>query len=524
MKKEVRVMHDLSPRIGIITFTDDRDVGLYSKEIEDNLRKKQTKLNKMLTSHGVTVIDPLAEMRKLNSIPYGVRNSHDIDAAVRFLSDNFINGVIIGAWNWSPPMLIMDFVRKLGKPVMYYSENNPMAGSLSQLSAACSSLMEWGSSNFALRHERSFGDTDGLISWVRTVAAVSRIREGALLLWGGTYAVHMEQLQDDVPRLKSFMVRDILSEDQYILVSRAEKIRSEQPERIEQFLGWLNEKGMKIRYDGTMLTTEALGKQIALLVAARDRLRELENENILGVSIKCQPEIYQEYGVDACTLPAFLPFGVNEGGPQKVYPTVCEGDIKGLLTSALLHQINPAVPPVFGDLISAEDDYIEFANCGASSIFWAANSDNPDTVFSNTEAVGNIHGVSGAAFSFFGKHAPVVTVARLTRIAGEYYMQLGRGEALDARKLLSQKLGKKLELHLAQRWGKIVVNLGVRAENFVKVIGANHLSATIGDHVKEVEIACRMYGIPVIRIDSDEEMKRFYRDIRYAAHRNRYGM
>ncbi len=517
-------MHDLSPRIGIITFTDDRDVGLYSNEIEDNLRKKQEKLREILKAHGVTVIDPLAEMRKVNGIPYGVRNIRDIDKAVWFLSEHSVDGVIIGAWNWSPPMFVMDFVRRLAKPVMYYSENNPMAGSLSHLSAACSSLMEWGSSNFALKHERNFGDTDGLISWARTAGAVSRIREGSLLLWGGTYAVHMEQLQDDVPRLKSFMIRDILSEDQYILVSRAEKIRKEQPERIEQFLSWLNEEGMKIRYDDTMLTPEALGKQIALLVAARDRLYELKDENILGVSIKCQPEIYHEYGVDACAIPAFLPFAVNESGRQKVYPTVCEGDIKGLLTSVLLHQINPIVPPVFGDLISAEDDYIEFANCGASSLFWAANSDNPDTVFPNTEAVGNIHGVSGAAFSYYGKHAPAVTVARLTRIAGEYYMQLGKGEALDAHKFLSQKLGKKLDLHLAQKWGKIVVDLGVRAENFIKVIGANHLSATIGDYTNEVEIACRMYGIPVLRIDSDEEMERFYRDIRYTVHRNRYGM
>ncbi len=162
-----------------------------------------------------------------------------------------------------------------------------------------------------------------------------------------------------------------------------------------------------------------------------------------------------------------------------------------------------------------EDDYIEFANCGAGSVFWSANTHDAHRALKNTEAVGNIHGVSGAAFNYYGIEAPAITVARLTRIGGDYYMQLGRGRALDAREVLTQKLGDKLDSHLGQAWGKLVIDMGVRAENFVKVIGANHLSATLGDFTEELSTACRMYGIPVVRIDSDEEMGEFYDFIRY---------
>jgi L-fucose isomerase-like protein len=503
------------PTICIVTFTDDRDVGLYSREVESGIRRKQQKLKAFLIENNITVVDPLGEIRKKNRVPYGVRNLRDIELVLRQLSQNPVDAAIIGAWNWSPPMLVMDFVRKLAKPVIYYTENDPLSGSLSQLSAASSSLMEWGVNEHALRHERCFGNKRQLLSWARAASAVSGLREGALLLWGGSYAVKMEQLQDDVPRLKSFMVRDILSEDQLVLVNRAEKILKEEPERIRAFIDWLKKNGLKFTYDEKMLTRKAFTKQAALLAAARDRLEELQQENIRGVSIKCQPEIYYEYGVDACTLPAFLPFAQDEKGEQKVYPTVCEGDIKGLLTSTLLYALNPGVPPAFGDLVSVEDDYIEFANCGAGSIFWAANTHEPQKALKNTEAVGNIHGVSGAAFNYFGIEAPAITVARLTRIGGEYYMQLGRGRALDAREVLRHKLGDKLEVHLGQAWGKIVVDLGVRAENFVKVIGANHLGATLGDFTEELSTACRMYGIPVVRIDSDEEMRDFYDLIRY---------
>jgi L-fucose isomerase-like protein len=503
------------PRIGIVTFTDDRDVGLYSKDVEGHLRKKQAELRGFLQEWDVEVVDPLEEIREENEIPFGIRNLKDIDRAVSLFQIRNVDGIIIGSWNWSPPMLIMDFVRKLRKPIMYYTENDPLAGSLSQLSAACASLMEWGVNKYARNHDRSFGNRDSLLVWIRAVTAVSRMREAALLLWGGSYAVKMEQLQDDVPKLKSFMIREILSEDQLVLVNRAERIRGSDPERIERFIEWITEKGLHIAYDDAMVTGESLGKQVALLLAARDRLHELENENIRGVSIKCQPEIYYEYGVDACTLPAFLPFIYSEDSAAQVYPTVCEGDIKGLLSSVLLHVLNPPVPPAFGDLISVGDDHIEFANCGAGSLFWAANSLDPALALKHVTAVGNIHGVSGAAFSYYGKAADRITVARLTRIRGNYCMQLGTGRAYDAEEFLGKLLGKNLKNHLGHTWGKLVVDLGVEAENFVKAVGANHLSATLGDFTREVEMVCRMWNVPVLRIDSDEELQRFYTEIRY---------
>jgi L-fucose isomerase-like protein len=508
-------MHDNTPRIAIVTFTDNRDVGLYSRDVEKRIRKKQSMLKAFLNEQDVEVIDPLNEIRGKNEIPYGIRNLADIDRVLAVLLSRDVHGIIIGSWNWSPPMLIMDFVRKAAKPLLYYSENDPLSGSLSQMTAACSSLMEWGVNCYALTHDRVFGDREELLSWVRAVTAYSNMRESALLLWGGSYAVNMEQLQDDVPKLKSFMIREVLSEDQLVLVSRAENIIRTQPERIEAFIEWITGHGLEIEYDEHMVTKESLQKQTALLIAARDRLLELKDENIAGVSIKCQPEIYYEYGVNACTLPAFLPFAYNEEGLHRVYPTVCEGDIKGLLSSVLLYFLNSQVPPAFGDLVSVGDDHIEFANCGAGSLFWAANSMSPDKALSRTAAVGNIHGVSGAAFSYYGKAAEQLTIMRLTRICGKYYMQLGAGRAYDAEEFLQRLLGADLEDHLGQTWGKLVVDLGVKASNFVKVIGANHLSATLGDVTKEAALVCRMWGIPVIRIDSNEELQKFYTDIRY---------
>ncbi len=124
-----------------------------------------------------------------------------------------------------------------------------MGGSLSQMSATCSSLMEWSVNRHALSHERCFGDRPALLSWVRGVHAAAQMRESAALLWGGTYAVKMEQLQDDIPLLKSFMIRDMLQEDQYVLIKRAEEIIATQKERIGALYDWMTGNGLEIHRD-----------------------------------------------------------------------------------------------------------------------------------------------------------------------------------------------------------------------------------------------------------------------------------
>ena len=55
-------MQNERPRIAIAAFTDDRDVGLYSKEVEDHIRRKQKELKDFLIENNVSVIDPLDEI------------------------------------------------------------------------------------------------------------------------------------------------------------------------------------------------------------------------------------------------------------------------------------------------------------------------------------------------------------------------------------------------------------------------------------------------------------------------------
>lgn len=131
-----------TPRVALVTFTDMREEGISSEAVEQHLRDKQNELAAFLGANGVAAVDPLRELRTDSSPNYGVRSFSEIDLLMGILSKSRIDAAIIGSWTWSPPMLVKEFVRKFNRPIMYYTENDRMGGSLSQMSRATCRL--WG--------------------------------------------------------------------------------------------------------------------------------------------------------------------------------------------------------------------------------------------------------------------------------------------------------------------------------------------------------------------------------------------
>jgi hypothetical protein len=44
-------------------------------------------------------------------------------------------------------------------------------------------------------------------------------------------------------------------------------------------------------------------------------------------------------------------------------------------------------------------------------------------------------------------------------------------------------------------------------------MGANHPCLTRGDHTLELAYACREVGLPIVRIDSENELRRYCDDV-----------
>ena len=491
------------PVIGLVSFTDPRPTSL-AREREEYIETQHNEVKRHLSNQGMTVLDPGAQMRGEWTDIFGIRTLPEVKQCVERLRSGGAEAVILGCWHWTEPGLTSVLVRDLGLPACLYIERNTgWAGSCCQASSG-SSLWEVASNDdAALRHERIRGDLGELTQWCRGVSALQRLKTKSVLLWGGSYSLRMEHLRDDPAMLKTIFVSDVLEEDQYYLIRRAEKIAAEDPARIDRFIAWLRDNGTEIVYDEVMLTEEILRKQVALYLAARTRLAESDELDVVAVSIKCQNCLSEDYGITGCFLPAFLPFPMDADGPQPIISTTCEGDLSSTITCALLNMIDPAVPPLFGDFKFAGDDYVLISNCGAASVYYAANSTDPAKALPKVRIHGQCHCAAGGAVGWDGLPGPY-TLARVVRIKGRYFMQLALTEARE----ITEEI--KANAIFGSMWPHHALSFGVRTDRLVKVIGANHFCGLPGDVTTEVQFACRQAGIPVVRLDDAADVEAFY--------------
>jgi L-fucose/D-arabinose isomerase len=480
-------------RVGIVSFTDPRSVDL-ADEGETYNRKCHQELAAHLQAAGLEVIDPLAKRDKF----FPIKSTADVNYCISELRAADAECIVLGTWKWTDPMLAVGLARTLNLPTLLYCEADVNWTGIGLMAAVGAGLWEIASSNSTLNHTRIRADKNKAVDWAKGVGSLQKLRKSSLMLWGGSYCLRMEHLQDDNSKLKSFLVGDILNESEYLLIRRAEDIQKNKPEEIEGFIKWLETGGAKFRYDEKMLTSESIRRQVALYLAARQRLSELEGETIAGVSIHCQPALSMEYGVTGCSLPAFLPFGFDHRGKQQIINTTCEGDIKGLITSTMLSLIHGDAPAQFGDIREVEAEgkrMLVISNCGAASVYYAANSNDPKRVLPNVRISPQCQGASGAAYGYLGVAADEVTVSRLVRIAGEYSLHLGVGRAVD----VTQKMVDSLVWGAV--WPNAVVDLDWDIDQFVELMGSNHYSMIPGDHSTAIEYFAQEAGIPVTRID-----------------------
>lgn len=488
-------------RVALVSFTDPRRSDAEQAR-ERYIAQRHQVLAEALAAAGLSVIDPMAKVKDPTDTAFGLRTTAEVLAAAGYLQTAGAECLVLGCWHWTEPMLPLALVRETDLPVILYAEDDPAWAGAVCLGAVGASLWEIGLNHHAASHARALGSHQKVVHWAAGVGAAVRLRRQALLLWGGSYCLGMEHLQDDIPALKARFVGDVITEDQYGLVRRAERILTDSSDQVEAMIAWLEQGGASIAYDDTALTPANLRRQVALYLAARQRLAELAGEQVAGVSVRCQPELSDDYGVTGCFLPAFLPFGSDAQGPQQAVPTVCEGDIKGLVTCTLLDQLSGDAPPLFGQLTYLGKDHLVISNCGGSSVYYAAGSMSAHEVLPRLSLAGQCRGAGGAAIGYRGQPG-AVTLARLVRIRGRYLMQLAAGCSLE----ITPHLAKGLQ------WGRgcpqLALSLDVPRDLLVEALGGSHHCLIPGDYTAELEHACREADLPVLRLDSAESLAAF---------------
>ncbi len=474
-------------KLGIVSFTDPRAVKGIDQINKLNLGY-QDEVVKILRKAGFDCYIPLKGKC--------VDSRKAAEEAIKKFSAEGVDALVFGCWKWTDPMLAVDVSRRVDRPVALVGADDEASTPLGCIAAIGAAMWEIAPHANSLTHARIIGDYQRLIKWARGVGALSQLKRQSLLLWGGSYCLKMSHLEDDPSKLKSFLVGDILIEDQYFLVDGAEKILKKEPQRAKRFVKWLQKSGTEIKYDGKRSRPEVLDRQIALYLAARDRLAELEGEAIGGISIKCQPALSEKYGVTGCVIPSMLPFNEDAEGARTVVPASCEGDIKGLITSMLLQSISGGIPAGFGDIrhIKVGDKcLLIISNCGGASVYYAAPGKGTAATMKRVYFRPQCQGAAGCAVGYMGPSFNSATVARLIRCDGEYVMQMTVGNSENVDEKLVGRLG------WGDTWPVSLFDINMDLAAFADMMGSNHYSFIPGDHSQEVEFACRAAGIRVER-------------------------
>ncbi|ASJ13036.1 fucose isomerase [Thermococcus thioreducens] len=488
--------------IAIITFTDPRPTAL-SIERERALMEKHSALIEELRKAGFEVLDVNERLGKYEALKagknFGIDSMDESFRAGEIIAGSSASGIIAGLWHWTESNLVTAMVREAKKPLLLYADDDPAWAGTTCITSVGASLWESRVNEYALNHVRLKGDVEKVKAWARAVEAVSKLSKKSLLLWGAPYTLGMEHLMDDLPGLKR-IIGDFIMLDQYILVRKAEKMLSDEMlrVRVEEFYDWLTEE-MEVKFDDLMLTPEALRRQIAIYLAAKESWKE--QKGVSAVSVKCQPELSEVYGVTACLIPALFPFSLDAEGEKEVVPATCEGDVKGTISSALLFYLS-GKPPLFGDIKYVDDEVVMIANCGAASLYYARLSENPEENLKATTVQGQCQGASGGALTYRTPPA-TFTVARLIRRGGEYYLLYFLAEGIDITEEMESKL----------RWGRQWPHTAIRnpldKEGFISVMGANHLSLVPGDYTEELRFTARIWEVKAIDLGDAGEVKSF---------------
>lgn len=156
---------NFKPKIGLISITDTpRAVGMVD-EREKFVRERHESLKKFLLSEEIKVIDP-SDYPFASKDKIGICSSEDIQKTIDIFSSNHVEAIIVGCWHWAEPMLVIELVRALNKPVLLYADNATDWAATCLITATGASLWEVCPNRSALVHERVYGDKESLLSWI----------------------------------------------------------------------------------------------------------------------------------------------------------------------------------------------------------------------------------------------------------------------------------------------------------------------------------------------------------------------
>lgn len=286
-------------------------------------------------------------------------------------------------------------------------------------------------------------------------ARLKRLRAGLV----GYSAMHIYAGMFDHVLLRRHIGPEVVHIDTYTLIKEAERVAPEASTELAARVQSLAQ---------VEATDERLRKSCALAVALRNLC---EQHRLDALTVKCQYELSQEYGMTAC-----LPLAVL--GDEGLVAS-CEGDMMVLVTQALLGLLTGQVAP-YGDILDLQGQSMLLSSCGFAPFSLAHEGDTCRVCeFGHP-------GFDGLICSFTLKRGPV-TIARLSEGVGSYKLLYATGTGV--------------ETGLRQgRFPALQIELDGDPQALLDNLASQHFALCYGDQSARLEDWCRIAGVESVRV------------------------
>jgi L-fucose/D-arabinose isomerase len=464
-------------RVGIMAFSDGR-------------KRVHSSLEKIILQHGEVLrkaiaSDPMLTPVDGSEIAFSSRLARGIAKELRAAD---VEAAVFNIPVFAFPNFSVIAARVLDLPVLCSSPQDGSLPGLGGIMAAHGAMRQIGMQSYKLwgdpLQEEELMDT--LSAFCRASGAIERMKGSVYGLIGGRSIGMNTGAVSTAEWMAQFGI-DVEHIDQLEIIRRAPGIDNEE---VERAYTWMSEKLGKVSCQGKA-APEHVKEQVRHYCA----LREIIEERCLDFAgIKCHYDL-SEYYVTQCLSAAFSNDPYDWNGPKDPFVLACEADSDGALTMQILKLLS-GYPTLLFDVrcYDRENEVFVCCNCGAQPTWYAGYSEDPGENLAKVELAPVIPKYGGG-----GAHLPYVcgeseiTVARLTRVEGNYRMFMASGEFVD--------FPREKMAETCAAWPHGYVRMNVDPGDFLNVFNTNHAHVIPGDHRLALQFYCDLMDIPVDCLD-----------------------
>lgn len=469
-----------APKVGFITFGDERPhewERVFRRLTEGKHAEALAFFRGLGASVDLIAFDPVARTRD------------DIESQAAALRAAGAEALVAHTPCWTAPNLVLHGVQAVGLPTVLLSNKSAATHGTVGMLGAGGALDQAGYRHLRVREDFDSPALAGkLLPFFRAASAVKRLRGSVFGLFGGR-SLGIDTGAFDPMQWRMLFGVDAEHVDQLEIIRRAEQMAVEDAAPMTE---WLGREARSVAFDGKALTPEKLNYQVRCYLATKQIIAE---KGLDFVAVKCMPDLTNNY-VAQCLSAAFLPSPYDAGGAKEPVAMACEADADGALTMEVLKLVSGGTPPFFGDLSYLNEDThtLYLPNCGAVCSWYAGRSYIPEENLMHID-LRPANRPAGGAITYFKAAPGPMTLARLFRRAGKYFMAIIPGDAVEPTEAEYAAFVAARGTHqLPTAFVKVTADF----DRILAEFGANHISGVAGAYVEELEQFCRLVDITPI--------------------------